>query len=566
MPRGDSEQVRYCARLSYLWLKFSLIVYSTVFWLIGALVLSVGIYAEVERQKYKTLESAFLAPAIILILLGVIMFIVSFIGVLASLRDNLCLLQATIDLLNDNIRRGIENYYDDLDFKNIMDFVQKEFKCCGGEDYRDWSKNQYHDCNAPGPLACGVPYTCCVRNTTEVINTMCGYRTIDKERLSVQDVIYVRGCTNAVLIWFMDNYTIMAGLLLGILLPQVGWSPLPSPREGSWKWNGGQGAGSECGLGITESRRGTKGWGEEGSCTIWAHRGRGGGREGGRAGKRGQLARGLLVKLFQVLHRHGLLHSESRYHHHAHFTEEETEAWQGSVSRPRSPRQGAALLAWRQESQDGGASSQGRVSGISWDVYRRARAGGRQGEPPGSPAGSHPPCPFSSVPGGAADIPVHHPGGGHHHGALGHRWALGAWHQAQRGGGRHRMLHVLPQLAPPSGPAAQAGPCRDSTARATSRWLDGTVGPLPTLGTDQSPSRVWGACSGLPRPLPLGGAEALPGAGSCTCPASWAWGARTPLQQAWAPGKGVPSAQPRAHLVSGSAVACGVSAPVRAIL
>lgn len=32
MPRGDSEQVRYCARVSYLWLKFSLIVYSTVFW------------------------------------------------------------------------------------------------------------------------------------------------------------------------------------------------------------------------------------------------------------------------------------------------------------------------------------------------------------------------------------------------------------------------------------------------------------------------------------------------------------------------------------------------------
>ncbi|KAM5139283.1 tetraspanin-15 isoform 2-T2 [Callospermophilus lateralis] len=87
----------------------------------------------------------------------------------------------TIDFLNDNIRRGIENYYDDLDFKNIMDFVQKQ---------------------------------------TDVVNTMCGYKTIDKERLSVQDVIYVRGCTNAVLIWFMDNYTIMAGLLLGILLPQ----------------------------------------------------------------------------------------------------------------------------------------------------------------------------------------------------------------------------------------------------------------------------------------------------------------------------------------------------------
>ncbi|MGH0117346.1 UNVERIFIED_CONTAM: hypothetical protein FKN15_033441 [Acipenser sinensis] len=61
--------------------------------LIGGFILAIGIYAEVERQKYKTLEGAFLAPAILLIVLGIIMFIVSFIGVLSSLRDNLCLLQ-----------------------------------------------------------------------------------------------------------------------------------------------------------------------------------------------------------------------------------------------------------------------------------------------------------------------------------------------------------------------------------------------------------------------------------------------------------------------------------------
>ncbi|XP_015678458.1 tetraspanin-15 [Protobothrops mucrosquamatus] len=243
--QGDSEQVRYCARFSYLCLKFTLVIYSTVFWLLGAFILAVGIYAEVERQKYKTLESAFLAPAIILILLGIVMFLVSFLGVLASLRDNLHLLQAfmyilgfcllieliggvmalifqnkTIEFLNENIGRGIQNYYDDLDFKNIMDFVQKEFKCCGGEDFKDWSQNQYHDCSAPGPLACGVPYSCCVANKTTVINTMCGYKTINEERLSVQHIIYIRGCTNAVFIWFTDNYAIMAGILLGILLPQ----------------------------------------------------------------------------------------------------------------------------------------------------------------------------------------------------------------------------------------------------------------------------------------------------------------------------------------------------------
>lgn len=64
-----------------------------LFQLIGSFILAIGIYAEVERQRYKTLEGIFLAPAIILIILGVVMFIVSFIGVLAALRDNLTLLK-----------------------------------------------------------------------------------------------------------------------------------------------------------------------------------------------------------------------------------------------------------------------------------------------------------------------------------------------------------------------------------------------------------------------------------------------------------------------------------------
>uniref|UniRef100_A0A668AKV9 Tetraspanin n=1 Tax=Myripristis murdjan TaxID=586833 RepID=A0A668AKV9_9TELE len=211
--------------------------------LIGGCILAIGIYAEVERQRYKTLEGVFLAPAVILILLGIIMFIVSFIGVLASLRDNLTLLKVfmytltvclllellggiialvfrnqTMHVLNKNIRKGMENYYDDLDFKNIMDFVQKKFKCCGGEDFKDWQVNMYHNCSAPGPLACGVPYTCCI--TTKVANTLCGYKVLNKERLDVINIIHIRGCIDAVLLWFTDNYKIMAGLLLGILLPQ----------------------------------------------------------------------------------------------------------------------------------------------------------------------------------------------------------------------------------------------------------------------------------------------------------------------------------------------------------
>ncbi|XP_071753208.1 tetraspanin-15 [Centroberyx gerrardi] len=243
---SNNDDVRYCHRCSYVFLKFILFGYAIVWWLIGGFILAIGIYAEVERQRYKTLPGVFLAPAVILILLGIVMFIVSFIGVLASLRDNLTLLKVfmytltvclilellggiialvfrnqTVDIFNKNIRKGIANYYDDLDFKNIMDFVQKKFKCCGGQEFKDWEVNMYHNCSAPGPLACGVPYTCCITTKpNEVANTLCGYKVLMQERLDLTEIIHIRGCTDAFLIWLADNYKIMAGLLLGILLPQ----------------------------------------------------------------------------------------------------------------------------------------------------------------------------------------------------------------------------------------------------------------------------------------------------------------------------------------------------------
>lgn len=36
----------------------------------------------------------------------------------------------TMNLLNKNVRKGMVNYYDDLDFKNLMDFVQMQVRTC----------------------------------------------------------------------------------------------------------------------------------------------------------------------------------------------------------------------------------------------------------------------------------------------------------------------------------------------------------------------------------------------------------------------------------------------------
>ncbi|XP_074930620.1 tetraspanin-15-like isoform X3 [Phalacrocorax aristotelis] len=235
------------SHLYYYSIKFALSTYATLFSILGLVILCIGVYAEVERQKHKTLEGIFLAPAIILLLLGFTMFGVSFVGMVGSLRDNRTLLKTFFWVLlaifltelllifieiifenkmnavfHSNIQEGIRHYYDDLDFKNILDFVQEKFSCCGGDEYRDWEVNQYHSCNSSGPLACGVPYTCCIRKVPgEVINTLCGYRTLDKERLELLGVIHVRGCIHAVGLWLRDNFEATLGIVFSLLLPQV---------------------------------------------------------------------------------------------------------------------------------------------------------------------------------------------------------------------------------------------------------------------------------------------------------------------------------------------------------
>ncbi|XP_066495669.1 tetraspanin-15-like [Tiliqua scincoides] len=240
MGRGDSLLGYYC-------LKFSLSAYASLFSIIGLVILCVGIYAEVERQKHRTLEGLFLAPAVILLLLGTTMFAVSFIGTVGSLRDNRVLLKVffwvllvifLVELLllfveiifekqmnavfHSTLQDGIRHYYDDLDFKNILDFVQQKFSCCGGDEFSDWRVNLYHSCNSSGPLACGVPYTCCIRKVPgEVINTLCGYRTLDKERLELVDTIHVRGCIHAVGLWLKDNFEATFGIVCSLLLPQA---------------------------------------------------------------------------------------------------------------------------------------------------------------------------------------------------------------------------------------------------------------------------------------------------------------------------------------------------------
>jgi len=230
--------------------KLFLIIFNFFAWLISLAFLTIAAWSWYIKGYYDELVQGILQksnsgsikvdPVLLIAALGILVFIISFVGCVGSLRENICLLKFFTGVitslvllqviagvliilypdfftlkLDDFLQETIKDYRDDVDLQNIIDFTQKQFECCGGKSVDDWDANKYFACNNPiivnkieytSVEACGVPYSCCkeveaekpanitdLEIESQVINTQCGYgvRNRDKNELSK---IYQEGC------------------------------------------------------------------------------------------------------------------------------------------------------------------------------------------------------------------------------------------------------------------------------------------------------------------------------------------------------------------------------------
>ncbi|NXW12094.1 TSN33 protein, partial [Fregetta grallaria] len=126
--------------------------------------------------------------------------------------------------VSEIINGAIVHYRDDLDLQNLIDFGQKEFSCCGGVSYKDWSQNMYFNCTAANPSRerCSVPFSCCLRDTDQaVINTMCGQGMQAMSYLEASAYIYTNGCIDKLVNWIHSNLFLLGGIALGLAVPQL---------------------------------------------------------------------------------------------------------------------------------------------------------------------------------------------------------------------------------------------------------------------------------------------------------------------------------------------------------
>lgn len=252
--------------------KYTMFFFNFIFWLMGLLLIGIGIYAIMDKWssgeafKLNTIFDVIFNVGFLLLLIGVVVFIVSFAGCIGALRENMCLLRfysfclllfflaemlvialgfiyphKLTDFLEKELSlKLIESYRDDLDFQNIIDLIQQDFECCGlsSNGYEDWNNNEYFQCtdeiqDNPSVERCGVPYSCCHVDKDSIVplNLMCGFqvRSSEKEKKSgkgkdeteVMTRINTRGCIETIEGLINNNLYTVGGVAIGIALSQL---------------------------------------------------------------------------------------------------------------------------------------------------------------------------------------------------------------------------------------------------------------------------------------------------------------------------------------------------------
>lgn len=252
MAYGDPDDFGWCN----LVVKFLLFLTNVIVWLLGVALLGAGVYvltAPETNLDNVEVDNFLTAPAILLCIIGGVLFLLGFCGCFGALLElyiPLIIYTAVLSILvlveigvvvyiylqqdsalnvfRSTLEEAIVQYYDDPDKASIIDQLQSELiGCCGVEDPTDWEANPYFNCSSEAAQRCSVPYSCCVLTENEVVNVQCGYRALDAQGTNYYlnpnaiNPIHTTGCKRAVEALFNDNLDVILGVGVGLLIFQL---------------------------------------------------------------------------------------------------------------------------------------------------------------------------------------------------------------------------------------------------------------------------------------------------------------------------------------------------------
>lgn len=212
-------------------IKYVIFLFNFIVFLVSCALIGMGAYIQAQMKQYLDfLGETYLNTAVILIIIGGVMLLISFFGCCGACTENPCMvytysalmgliLLSTIgvaitiyifkddvqQVVTDGMKQGMKNY-DKPSFEGVTEawnIVQSEFECCGSESYKDWSGVDYGQ----------VPDFCCITNTED-----CAKGTIDMPESQAKEKIYTNGCLVKFETMIKDNVGWAAGIGVGIIV------------------------------------------------------------------------------------------------------------------------------------------------------------------------------------------------------------------------------------------------------------------------------------------------------------------------------------------------------------
>ncbi|ERE91702.1 CD63 antigen isoform X1 [Cricetulus griseus] len=208
--------------------KFLLYVLLLAFCACAVALIAIGVAVQVVLNQTITRETTpgSLLPVVI-IAVGAFLFLVAFVGCCGACKENYCLMITFAIFLslimlvevavaiagyvfrdkvksefNKNFRQQMQNYLKDNKTALVLDGWQKEFECCGANNYTDWE-------NITGMPKDRVPDSCCIN-----ITVGCG---IDFK----ENKIHTQGCVENIGVWLRKNVLLVAAAALGIAFVEI---------------------------------------------------------------------------------------------------------------------------------------------------------------------------------------------------------------------------------------------------------------------------------------------------------------------------------------------------------
>ncbi|XP_063973657.1 CD63 antigen [Diachasmimorpha longicaudata] len=209
-------------------IKYILFIFNLIFAISGVAIIAAGgiVLADVGEFNH-FMDGKILAPAVVLIVAGAIVFIIAFLGCYGAIKENYVLLLAFAgalliifiielavgiaaavfrnsfsDVMKESLRYSMNNYTKSQADKVAWDDVQMKLKCCGIDSAKDWIEAGVLDASV-------LPYSCC-RGAEE--NTQC---------LESNAEVYTEGCYMELKLRVENNARVLIGVGIGIAFVEV---------------------------------------------------------------------------------------------------------------------------------------------------------------------------------------------------------------------------------------------------------------------------------------------------------------------------------------------------------